>query len=774
MRISSLILTGFKSFGRKTHILLDSQTTAIVGPNGSGKSNVAEAIRFVLGEQSVKSMRGSKGSDLIFKGSRELHPLSRASVTIVFDNSRNKPAITSQDGGLSYLQYDEIRVTREVYADGQNEYSINETKVRLKDVQELLASAGIGSSHHTLISQGEADRVLSTSAKERKEIIEDSLGLKVYQYRIKEAERKLEKTLEYLKEGEITRREIAPHLEFLRRQVKKIEERTEIVERFKRESALYFAALERELLERKETLAQVSVDSIRTSIRNIEQEVLNKRNQIRLLEETLNQTDLGSDIRAEILLLQKEKEVIQATQDEMRFSLRMLDREIETKKSLINSSGKRMINIELDEEGVLYARNTLIENYDQILWRVKNHELSLVPNLVLLGKNETVHFFSRVLGSSTQVDTTHLQIEVERLEAERSALLQGVHEKQMMRDAVSTKIVERENELEQKRSSTTFALKDIRVIEQDIFHKTSEVAALYAEIERHERAEHELTDKTNSFTLEVEEGFALIGSDILGYKKITSEELALSTYTPYEHKRLLERLKIKLEESGIQNSAEIQDEYTETAKRDSELSVQIEDLLKTKTSLETLIEELQKELAHVFDAGLAKIDTEFNRFFAVMFGGGGAKLIKTEIRKRKKNKDESLETSDSDEVAEDGELEEGIEIEVDLPQKKVKDISMLSGGERALTSIALLFAMSQVTPPPFMVLDETDAALDEANARRYGAMLTLLAEHSKLIVITHNRETMSAAEALYGVTLGRDGASKILSVKFDEATAYAK
>ena len=99
---------------------------------------------------------------------------------------------------------------------------------------------------------------------------------------------------------------------------------------------------------------------------------------------------------------------------------------------------------------------------------------------------------------------------------------------------------------------------------------------------------------------------------------------------------------------------------------------------------------------------------------------------------------------------------------------------MLSGGERALTSIALLFAMSQVQPPPFIILDETDAALDEANSRKYGDMLDNLSKHSQLIVVTHNRETMSRAGILYGVTMGNDAVSKLLSVKFDEATEFAK
>ena len=149
-----------------------------------------------------------------------------------------------------------------------------------------------------------------------------------------------------------------------------------------------------------------------------------------------------------------------------------------------------------------------------------------------------------------------------------------------------------------------------------------------------------------------------------------------------------------------------------------------------------------------------------------MFGGGGAFLSIIVEHKRLKEEDELGD--------EDLPLEHGLDITINLPHKKVKDLNMLSGGERSLVSIALLFAMSQVNPPPFLVLDETDAALDEANSRKYGDMLDLLSKHSKLIVVTHNRETMSRAQVLYGVTMGLDGASKLLSIKFDEAVQIAK
>ena len=155
-----------------------------------------------------------------------------------------------------------------------------------------------------------------------------------------------------------------------------------------------------------------------------------------------------------------------------------------------------------------------------------------------------------------------------------------------------------------------------------------------------------------------------------------------------------------------------------------------------------------------------------------MFGGGHAFLSVVAEHKRRDEEDEGEVLSDIDQHA--FHLEHGVDINVSLPHKKVKDLHMLSGGERSLTSIALLFAMSQVNPPPFLVLDETDAALDEANSKRYGDMLERLSKFSQLIVVTHNRETMSRAEVLYGVTVGGDGGSRLLSVKFSDAEQYAK
>ncbi len=229
MYLKSIELNGFKSFAKKSELNFTSKISGIVGPNGSGKSNVAESFSFVLGEQSIKSLRGKKGEDLIWNGSGDLPRANRASVKIVFDNSSK----------FLPIDYETVTIERVVHRDGVNEYLINGSQVRLRDVVELLASAHIGSSGHHIISQGEADRILNANIKERKSMIEDALGLKMYQYKKQESEKKLVKTRENIAQTQSLRREIMPHIRFLKKQVEKVQKSIELKEELQKEALEY-------------------------------------------------------------------------------------------------------------------------------------------------------------------------------------------------------------------------------------------------------------------------------------------------------------------------------------------------------------------------------------------------------------------------------------------------------------------------------------------------------------------------------------------------------
>ena len=233
-------IAGFKSFGKKAILLFDTPITGVVGPNGSGKSNVAEALRFVLGEQSLKSLRGKRGEDLIFSGAGKDGRLGKASVKIAFDNSDKR----------LWPEWDEVVIEREVHRDGTNEYLVNGSKVRLRDIIEMLSRISLGPSGHHIISQGQADRVLSASVKERREMLEDALGLKIYKYKLSESEKKLVETRENIDKTNSLRREIAPHLRFLKKQAEEAERAVAIAEELKAVSLEYFR-IEKDLLHRE-------------------------------------------------------------------------------------------------------------------------------------------------------------------------------------------------------------------------------------------------------------------------------------------------------------------------------------------------------------------------------------------------------------------------------------------------------------------------------------------------------------------------------------------
>lgn len=709
MRLKTLQLNGFKSFAQKTVLQFESPIVAIVGPNGSGKSNVVEAIRFVLGEQSMKSMRGKGGPDLIFKGSKNLPKSSRASVSIYFDNTDKVFKLMNDEGGDVNLNYDVISISREVFSDGLNKYILNGSEVRLKDIHNLLASVNVGSSGHHIISQGEADRILNANAREKKEMVEDALGLKIYQYKIKESERKLERTNENMKEVVMLRRENAPHLNFLKKQVEKFEKTKELqiqlldlYRTYLQKESIYLETEKSSLISEKDDLSS-KLEEINKKISLTEGQGENKESkkleELKRIEESINNT--------------------RGIKNEAERKLGRIEGMIEAKQNRSKLSGRCPL-----------CGSVIAENADQLEKKEQDEkELAELHN------------------SQAQIYE-----EIQKLEVEEKTGTETVKKLKMEIDEQ----MEALRDLEREKFS-------LKVKGQELSSSLGMVGI----------REVNLKNRKESFENEIKEGLALIGDEILSYKDFQVGKDDNSNQE--ELRKKIERIKIKLEDTGVGNGAELIKEYTEVFERDQFLAKEMEDLEKSIESLQGLITELKEKIDTEFKEGVRKINVEFQNLFSLMFGGGHGSLSIIEIKKRKFAETDE-EIAEAEELEEDEEMitEKGLEINVSLPHKKVKELQALSGGERSLTSIALLFAMSQVNPPPFLVLDETDAALDEANSRKYGDMLEKLSKHSQLIVVTHNRETMSRAGVLYGVTVGANEASKLLSVKFEEATQIAK
>ena len=744
MLLKRLELSGFKSFAKKTTLTFDAPVSAIVGPNGSGKSNLAEAFRFVLGEQSLKSLRGKRGEDLIWNGSAALPRMSRAQVRVVF---QNVPKFFNVD-------FDEVAIERAVHRDGVNDYSLNGSRTRLKDVMELLFSANIGATGHHIISQGETDRVLLASPRERREMLEDALGLKVYQYKKEESGKRLEKTRENIAHVAALRKELAPHLAFLKKQAEKVEKaaalRGELAEHYRgyfaRESR--YLALRAAELERERRVPEAELEVV-------------KRELARAKEAVARAADGGAR-GAEALGLEQELSKLRKEKERLGRELGRLEGQLaaeaartrEAAGAVIPAAAAERVVAELEREAAAAPADAaaLRGLLGRILARLKDFVREYAARGGGLSAPETAALAAKKVALDEALA--------------RAAAREEDHAKAL-------RLLQREAEAAQGES---------RQAERELFRLMGREQELRVSLESQKASSAALAREEEDFKRELGEAGALVGRAALDYERAEiPREAAETRGAQDERRRKIERMKIRLEEFGGASGDDLMAEYREASERDAFLAREVADLEASAASLETLILELSEKLDAQFREGIEKINAEFARLFILTFGSGAASLRALSAPPRRRRGDLNAESDLEDESpsgpliedeAEEG--EEGIDIEVSLPHKRVRGLQMLSGGERALTSIALLFAMSSVHPPPFIILDETDAALDEANSRRYGDMVEDLAKKSQLILITHNRETMSRASILYGVTMGGDGVSKLLSVKFEEAIAVAK
>lgn len=720
MYLKELRIEGFKSFGKSATLSFPTNITGIVGPNGSGKSNVTEAFRFVLGEQSMKSMRGRRGGDLIFNGGTRDTRANRAKVSIVFDNAKQ----------LLNSPFADVSIARTVYRDGTNEYTINDTQVRHRDVVELLAKANIGATGHHIISQGEADRILHASPEERKEMLEDGLGLKLLQYRRTEAEKKLQRAQKNITETNLILRETTPHLRHLKRQVEKYEKAKKIQKELIQLYATYIAC-ETEYIARTKCAAENTFDTLKEKISAITKEIAREKKKAM------------PEQRAEEVHKQEESlaDALRALRDKKDTLSREIGR-LEGERIALEKAAQNTKSEPVD-------RKTLAQLYKDLQHRFMTEDDYKAVITYALGQLQTMLGNKGETQQETEKQLAKLQQKEEKAQEAMSALQKEERQKMCAQDTLRK---EKEQEISTTRQS-----------EKKVLMLITEKNTLEQKLSETQHTRSMLQEDEENLRREVTEGSVLIGAAINNYKTtiIPQEAQGEDRAKQKERRRTLERKKIELETIGMGGSAEeVYAEYQEVSDRVAFLQKEKEDLLHSIQDCEEGIKKIQKEVDIRFKAGIQAVSNEFEGFFKILFGGGKAAIV---IEKQTITKEEG-----------EPEVRIGIGVQIALPHKKVSALEQLSGGERALVSIALLFAISQVTPPPFLVLDETDAALDEANSRRYGDMIESLAKRSQLILVTHNRETMHRAGALYGVTMGTSGISTLLSVQFSEAVSVAK
>ena len=856
MYLQKLEIQGFKSFAHKTTLEFNRELTAIVGPNGSGKSNIADSIRWVLGEQSIKLLRGKRAEDVIFAGSDLKSRLGMAEVSLHLNN----------EDGQAPIDFSEIVVTRRVFRDGQSEYLLNGAGVRLQDIQLLLAQANFGQKTYSVIGQGMVDSILVSSPAERKEFFEEATGVKQYQIKREQSIAKLLATFENLDQASVVMAEIEPRLRSLTRQVKRLERREELEREVSELQKLYYRFRWHELESRRLQVAErvsglnkslakqnQSAQELQNKLVELEQKGAtpdswqqletrqsNLRNRIaelvrqQALEQAKAQVGHIAKGQGEIAILRQQQSEIFEELKNVADKLTAVGREIISQQEALTEAAANQAKIATSFSRFQLGGYPWLE---QELESVVAEQAELKQSLVsatslsqikeLVGKftqlEEKLKILLKRLKQSGQMSLTDL----DRLMKEREVSVGQVAEikanhKSLEREQLSlkerqeqlTRSLERvKNELGDKAEVTdktkTNVTEDLVRAEAELKEVTNSIAAYQSESQgrqaqvfkwqrelntareeerrleqdTHEaaleltRLETKLEDLDREMAQEVSPELVRVIKEAGEVKSLNEGETALE----------LQRLKHQLElTGGIE--PEVVSEYQQTKTRYDFLAEQMDDLQTATASLESIIRDLDATIEKKFLVSFKEINEKFTQYFKVLFDGGKAQLVlqradthKEEVELLPEDEEATLADKSAPSAKEKFLATEkikasffsGVEISATPPGKKLSTINALSGGERALTSIALICSIISNNPSPFVVLDEVDAALDEANSERYAAILDSLMDKTQFITVTHNRATMRRASILYGVTIGEDGVSKLLSVKFAEADELA-
>jgi chromosome segregation ATPase len=763
MYLKKIEITGFKSFANKTTLEFlpaggfnadqkNRGITAIVGPNGSGKSNVSDAIKWAMGEQSMKTLRGKKTEDVIFAGSGTKARLSSAHVSLYLDNTDKRIP----------LEFSEVVITRKVFRSGESEYSINGSRTRLLDVIDLLAKAGIGKESYCVIDQGMSDAFLNSSPAERRIVLEDAAGVKQYQIKKQRAAKKLESTKENMERVSGLIKEIEPHLRMLKRQAEKAQKGKEISEKLKEKQVQLFSFLWHQFQNERGQFSEEK-ETLGAKMMNIQREV------DKLNDEINQQSGKAQDSAAEQSLEKKKNHLRQQLNEIERELIISEGRAVIEKEKLASQKIIETIPVDLKYvqeklKDIRQAQERLIKLVEEAeslkeLQEIKEHARAIQQQLHELYEESGKGEVSVKKDNSGEV--SEIQKKIEEFEARKKKL--HLEEEKLKKELEKTeKEIEKEQqEMRQSREKFFQLEKEMRNKQDQLGKAKDQFNEAKIKLARIEVREEDLTNEIRS-ELKCEP------SDLNNkIEKISAQDGPASGWDRDQLEKEIGRLKMNLEQIGGIDPM-IVEEYNETNARFDFLTQELKDLSDALVSLESIIKEMDQRINTEFEKAFEQINKEFTKYFRIIFDGGNAHLtkLKTQNAKPKTAEDDNLEQEEGEEEKIKDEI--GVDVFACPPGKKISNLSMLSGGERSLTALALLFAIISHNPPPFAILDEVESALDEANSRRFGKILQELSAATQFVTITHNRETMRQASLLYGVTMGEDGISKLLSVRLDQ------
>lgn len=737
MYLKRLELQGFKTFAQKTVLVFEPDVgnrrglTSVVGPNGSGKSNIADSLRWVMGEQSLKLLRAKKSEDVIFSGSDKKPRAGFAEVSMTLVNDER------QD-----LDFSEIAITRRLYRDGQSEYEINKQAVRLTDVIMLLAQCGIGQRTYSVIGQGMVDDILSASPSERKDFFDEAAGLRPFQLKRQASTNKLDAARENLKQTETLLREIGPRLTSLERQVKRLEQRENLESELKELEVQYHGGMWHQLRAALKA-SQVSHQKAAERAAQATAQADKLEAELHAMEKAIPPSEGFRELRASLEKFSEE-----------RVKLRERQLKLESTREIAAARAEKP-----------WSPLPL----SKIIGEIESLHKRQLELLEMLENPKSDQFKIKSLASEIHDQVAELLNKLQRPAPEPSkpgkedpAMAEEASEILMAMANVDKRMHEAQFELEQwnkkedqKRSHIFDVQRELSGRRQEAQAAERQMSEAAVELARVETRRDAFLQELRTHRPEQETSLDVLAD------KVQSHDQP-DTLLPK-----LTKLRAQLEWIGGIDP-EILKEHQQTKVRYDDLSTQTNDLSQAIGSLETIIKELDQTIAERSTASFRSLNHQFELFFKRLFGGGEANLV--EVFPEPEYNEQGDIVKDVDPNA--GRV--GVDIMATPPGKRLKAIALLSGGERALVSIALICAIMATNPSPFVVLDEVDAALDEANSNKFAEIISTLADRTQFVIVTHNRATMSSAHILYGVTMGADGVSQLLSVKLQDVIKQAK
>ena len=793
MDFKKIQLNGFKSFADKTNFMIEDGLTGIVGPNGCGKSNIVESLRWVMGETSAKSMRGSGMEDVIFSGTSNKTSKNIAEVSVTVSKQTN-------EGSVQYKDLDEINVRRKIEKDKGSKFYINDKEVRARDVQMFFADLSTGAHSPSMISQGRIGSLVTAKPTDRRAILEEAAGISGLHVRRHEAELRLNAAENNLKRADELRRQQEKQLANLKKQAEEATKYKTISDEIKKiEAGLYYLKLieidkeirvETEINSEAESevsgfndkifkienmikleaekvtpLREKNIESLsRIQRLNLELQGLDKEN-TRIQDEIENvkktMETLDDDISREkgIIIdansnekrLKEEKtdlieidskyyETEKKSNEDLNSAKNNLYQEIENIKELINSSDKEKAvsvlessKLLIDEYATSFSKNQNIKK-DSIK---RNERISIIDKEIKSWKNLLSNSEKMVKELTGRKDKLSNQLD----ELDYQPKLQAEKKGQISENLRISE--EEKNKNEDVINSTDEKIETLRRQLDEIQEQSIQIrerkASSSATIEGLNKRKEDLIDRISS-ELNLTEENILENSNLFGVEELPDAVI---------QEDLLDKKKQEREKFGSVNLKA--DE--ETSKYESEIKKMEEDrsdlvtaISKLKDSSQELNQKGRERLLEAFE----KVDRKFNEVYTKLFNGGNAKL----------------ELVDSDDP-----LEAGLEMLVSPPGKRLQSITLLSGGEQALTALSLIFAVFLTNPSPICVLDEVDAPLDDANVTRFCNLLEELISitSTKFIIVTHHALTMSKMSRLYGVTMPEKGISQLVAVDLQQA-----